>query len=218
MWSKNDLEIDTLEIDFCTIMWPLQLPYLASCDFFSFSEIQVCTKGKEISWHQHDVRTTAIYNFRVTTKDMSIASNIGAVAGVRRAQHVIASKCCYHWKKYYPETSDHIFYFINLLNFQGSILLPFTLKMEAFYSSKIFKYLQDYNTSHNIQCMLERKCSQTHLCQLRCLMAILDNYGGTSIYRFSRGWRKQTMNAGKRSIQETITHCKYVVRSSSKVS
>ena len=43
-------------------------------------------------------------------------------------------------------------------------------------------------------------------------------YSGTSIYRFSRGWRKQTMNAGKRSIRETITHCKYVVHSSSKVS
>ena len=33
-------------------------------------------------------------------------------------------------------------------------------------------------------------------------------YSGTSIYRFSRGWRKQTMNVGKRSIRETITHCK----------
>jgi hypothetical protein len=31
---------------------------------------------------------------------------------------------------------------------------------------------------------------------------------GTSISRFSRGWRKQTMNAGKRLIWETITHCK----------
>ena len=31
-------------------------------------------------------------------------------------------------------------------------------------------------------------------------------YSGTSIYRFSRGWRKQTMNAGKRSIRETIKH------------
>ena len=31
-------------------------------------------------------------------------------------------------------------------------------------------------------------------------------YSGTSIYRFSRDRRKQTMNAGKRSIRETITH------------
>ena len=31
-------------------------------------------------------------------------------------------------------------------------------------------------------------------------------YSGTSIYRFSRDQRKQTMNAGKRSIRETITH------------
>jgi len=31
---------------------------------------------------------------------------------------------------------------------------------------------------------------------------------GSSIYRFSRGWRNKTMNAGKRSIRETITHCK----------
>ena len=28
-------------------------------------------------------------------------------------------------------------------------------------------------------------------------------YSRTSIYRFSRGWRKQTMNAGKRLIRET---------------
>jgi hypothetical protein len=33
-------------------------------------------------------------------------------------------------------------------------------------------------------------------------------YSGNSIYRFSRGWRKQTMNAGKRLIRETITPCK----------
>jgi hypothetical protein len=44
------------------------------------------------------------------------------------------------------------------------------------------------------------------------------NYSGTSIYRFSRGWRKETMNAGEQLIWKTITHCKYVVRSSSKVS
>jgi hypothetical protein len=34
------------------------------------------------------------------------------------------------------------------------------------------------------------------------------NYSGTSIHHFSRGWRKQTMNAGKSLIRETITHCK----------
>jgi hypothetical protein len=33
-------------------------------------------------------------------------------------------------------------------------------------------------------------------------------YSGTSMYRFSKGWRKQTMNAGKRLIRETVTHCK----------
>ena len=33
-------------------------------------------------------------------------------------------------------------------------------------------------------------------------------YSGTSIYRFSRGWRNKTMNAGKRLIRETITHRK----------
>ena len=33
-------------------------------------------------------------------------------------------------------------------------------------------------------------------------------YSGTSIYRFSRGWRNKTMNAGKRLIRETITHFK----------
>ena len=43
-------------------------------------------------------------------------------------------------------------------------------------------------------------------------------YSGISIYRFWRGRRKQTMNADKRSIRKTITQCKYVVRSSSKVS
>jgi hypothetical protein len=32
---------------------------------------------------------------------------------------------------------------------------------------------------------------------------ITDKYSGTSIYRFSRGWRKQMMNAEKRSIRET---------------
>jgi len=31
--------------------------------------------------------------------------------------------------------------------------LPFTQKMEAFYSSRMFKYLQDYTMSHHIQCM-----------------------------------------------------------------
>ena len=30
-------------------------------------------------------------------------------------------------------------------------------------------------------------------------------YSGTSIYRFSRGWRNKTMNAGKRLIRETVT-------------
>ena len=34
------------------------------------------------------------------------------------------------------------------------------------------------------------------------------NYSGTSIDRFSRGWRNKIMNAGKRLIQETITNCK----------
>ena len=43
-------------------------------------------------------------------------------------------------------------------------------------------------------------------------------YSGISIYRFSRGRRKQTMNVDKRSIRKTITQRKYVVRSSSKVS
>ena len=48
-------------------------------------------------------------------------------------------------------------------------------------------------------------------------MSILDiskniMYSGTSIYRFSRGWRNKTVNAGKRLIRKTITHCKYVVR------
>jgi hypothetical protein len=33
-------------------------------------------------------------------------------------------------------------------------------------------------------------------------------YSGTSTYRFSRGWRKQTMNVGKWLIRETVTHCK----------
>jgi len=33
-------------------------------------------------------------------------------------------------------------------------------------------------------------------------------YSGTSIYRFSRGLRNKTMNAGKRLIRETITHRK----------
>lgn len=37
---------------------------------FSFSEIQVCTEGKEIFWHQHDVRTSAIHNFRITNKGL----------------------------------------------------------------------------------------------------------------------------------------------------
>ena len=37
-----------------------------------------------------------------------------------------------------------------------------------------------------------------------------NNYSRTSIYRFSRGWRKQTMNAGKRLIWETVTHCKKI--------
>jgi len=39
-------------------------------------------------------------------------------------------------------------------------------------------------------------------------------YSRTSIYRFSRGWRKQTMNVGKRLIRETtffltkkVVHC-----------
>ena len=36
--------------------------------------------------------------------------------------------------------------------------------------------------------------------------AVQSMYSGTSIYRFSRDRRKQTMNAGKRSIRETITH------------
>jgi hypothetical protein len=33
--------------------------------------------------------------------------------------------------------------------------------------------------------------------------AKMHEYSRTSIYRFSRGWRKQTMNAGKRLIRET---------------
>ena len=43
-------------------------------------------------------------------------------------------------------------------------------------------------------------------CWFKCIRQY--KYSGTSIYRFSRGWRKQTMNAGKRLIRETITHCK----------
>ena len=37
----------------------------------------------------------------------------------------------------------------------------------------------------------------------RCWIKQFSLYSRTSIYRFSRGWRKQTMNAGKRLIRET---------------
>jgi len=44
-----------------------------------------------------------------------------------------------------------------------------------------------------------------HILKLQQI-SLLPKYSGTSIYRFSRDRRKQTMNAGKRSIRETITH------------
>jgi hypothetical protein len=53
--------------------------------------------------------------------------------------------------------------------------------------------------------------AQTSIIYLTLLSLL---YSGTSIYRFSRGWRKQTMNAEKRSIRETtffltkkVVHC-----------
>jgi len=57
---------------------------------------------------------------------------------------------------------------------------------------------RDSNCVRNLNLMLS-SC-------LTYLMA--DMYSGTSIYRFSRGWRNRTMNAGKRLIRETITRCK----------
>jgi hypothetical protein len=51
-------------------------------------------------------------------------------------------------KKKYPETSDHIFYFINLLTFQRSIQLPFTEDGDSKLIQNVSKYLQDYTTSH----------------------------------------------------------------------
>jgi len=55
----------------------------------------------------------------------------------------------------------------------------------------------DYNTEHT--------CQNNY--------KTITKYSRTSIYRFSRGWRKQTMNAGKRLIQEAsfltkkVVHC-----------
>ena len=54
----------------------------------------------------------------------------------------------------------------------------------------------------------------TALCNIHNTMYIYTQkeniYSRTSIYRFSRGRRKQTMNMGKRLIQETITHCEKI--------
>jgi hypothetical protein len=39
-------------------------------------------------------------------------------------------------------------------------------------------------------------------------IALRQNKLQWTLDRFSRGWRKQTMNAGKQLIRETITQCK----------
>ena len=73
-------------------------------------------------------------------------------------------------------------------------LLPFLSVMYFF----LPPFSTDYSSilSHFILPSVSWSTSQSHCSQVHI-------YSRTSIYRFSRGWRKQTMNAGKRLIRET---------------
>jgi len=68
-----------------------------------------------------------------------------------------------------------------------SILLPFTLKKEAFYSWKIFKYLQDFTMSHHIWCMHKYRVGKRKDCwKYLCYWTFGDDFFHHSLQKVSQ--------------------------------
>lgn len=96
-----------------TVVWLLlntlmHIPYQACCDLPSFSETQIGTEWKDISWRQQNWRTVTCCICRVWKRTLTNASNTGAVTvttllscmgSTLQGQHGVAGKCCFHWER-----------------------------------------------------------------------------------------------------------------------